>query len=147
MLGQISFGDLGQNYSGGNKPTRATSNEGCSIPLHRTANRSASGSARIRGRLARARHFTWCAPSAASLWRRPPESGDKLTRFGPFSSQCRAGNVTILRGAWNENLFRVLEGFPDLAHDDDVDACSGALEMLNPQMKGWAIFELYRQTA
>jgi len=22
-----------------------------------------------------------------------PESGDKLTRFGPFSSQCRAGNV------------------------------------------------------
>ena len=76
-----------------------------------------------------------------------PESGDKLTRFGPFSSQCRAGNVTILRGAWNEDLFRVLEGFPDLARDDDVDACSGALEMLNPQMKGWAIFELYRQRA
>ena len=41
-----------------------------------------------------------------------PESGDKLTRFGPFSSQCRAGNVKILRGAWNEELFRVLEGFP-----------------------------------
>jgi predicted phage terminase large subunit-like protein len=76
-----------------------------------------------------------------------PESGDKLTRFGPFSSQCRAGNVTILRGAWNEELFRGLEGFPDLAHDDEVDACSGALEMLNPQMKGWAIFELYRQRA
>ena len=66
-----------------------------------------------------------------------PESGDKLTRFGPFSSQCRAGNVKILRGAWNEELFRVLEGFPDLAHDDEVDACSGALEMLNPPMKGW----------
>jgi predicted phage terminase large subunit-like protein len=26
------------------------------------------------------------------------ESGDKLTRFGPFSSQCRAGNVKIWRG-------------------------------------------------
>ena len=24
-----------------------------------------------------------------------PESGDKVTRFGPFSSQCRAGNVKI----------------------------------------------------
>jgi predicted phage terminase large subunit-like protein len=60
-----------------------------------------------------------------------PESGDKLTRFGPFSSQCRAGNLKILRGHWNEELFRVLEGFPDLAHDDEVDACSGALEMLN----------------
>jgi predicted phage terminase large subunit-like protein len=42
------------------------------------------------------------------------ESGDKLTRFGPFSSQCRAGNVKILRGSRNEELFRVLEGFPDL---------------------------------
>jgi hypothetical protein len=41
----------------------------------------------------------------------------------------------------------VLEGFPDLAHDDEVDACSGALEMLNPQMKSWGIFELYRQKA
>jgi len=48
----------------------------------------------------------------------------------------RAGNVKILRGPWNEDLFRVLEGFPELAHDDEVDACSGALEMLNPNMKG-----------
>jgi len=64
-----------------------------------------------------------------------PESGDKLTRFGPFSSQCRVVNVKIRRGSWNEELFRVLEGFPDLAHDDEVDACSGALEMLNPQMR------------
>ena len=61
-----------------------------------------------------------------------PESGDKLTRFGPFSSQCRAGNVKIRRGSWNEELFRALEGFPEVAHDDDVDACSGALEMLSP---------------
>ena len=75
------------------------------------------------------------------------ESGDKLTRFGPFSSQCRAGNVKIRRGVWNEELFRVLEGFPDLAHDDEVDACSGALEMLNPAMKGWGVFEYYRREA
>jgi predicted phage terminase large subunit-like protein len=75
------------------------------------------------------------------------ESGDKLTRFGPFSSQCRAANVKILRGSWNEDLFRVLEGFPELAHDDEVDACSGALEMLNPAMKGWGLFEYYRREA
>jgi len=74
-----------------------------------------------------------------------PESGDKLTRFGPLSSQCRAGNVKIRRGSWNEELFRVLEGFPDLAHDDEVDACSEALEMLNPPMKDFGIYELYRQ--
>jgi len=75
------------------------------------------------------------------------ETGDKLTRFGPFSSQCRAGNVKIRQGSWNEELFRVLEGFPDLAHDDEVDACSGALEMLNPQMKSYGIFEYYRREA
>jgi hypothetical protein len=70
-----------------------------------------------------------------------------LTRFGPFSAQCRAGNVKVLRGSWNEDLFRVLEGFPDLAHDDEVDACSGALEMLNPKMNSWGIYELYRHQA
>jgi len=75
------------------------------------------------------------------------ESGNKLTRFGPFSSQCRAGNVKILRGHWNEELFRVLEGFPDLAHDDEVDACSGALEMFNPQRNNYGIWEATRQLA
>jgi hypothetical protein len=39
----------------------------------------------------------------------------------------------------------VLEGFPELAHDDEVDACSGALEMLNPQMKGWGYYEWMRR--
>src|SRR6516164_54692 len=72
------------------------------------------------------------------------QSGDKLTRFGPFSSQCRAGNVKIRRGLWNEELFRILEGFPDLAHDDEVDACSGALEMLNPHMNSRGLYEYYR---
>jgi hypothetical protein len=75
------------------------------------------------------------------------ESGDKLTRFGPFSSKCRAGNVKIRRGPWNEELFRTLEGFPELSHDDEVDACGGALEMLNPQMSSWGFYELVRRQA
>ena len=53
--------------------------------------------------------------------------------------------MKILRGPWNEDLFRVLQGFPDLAHDDEVDACSGALEMLNPNMKSWGAYELARR--
>ena len=55
--------------------------------------------------------------------------------------------MKILRGPWNEDLFRVLEGFPDLAHDDEVDACSGALEMLNPEMNSRGLFEFYRREA
>jgi hypothetical protein len=30
---------------------------------------------------------------------------------------------------------------------DEVDACSGALEMLNPHMKSWGIFEATRRKA
>jgi len=66
------------------------------------------------------------------------ETGDKITRFGPFSSQCKAGNVKIVSGSWNDAFFRTLEGFPELAHDDDVDSCAGALELLGFQ-PSWVI--------
>jgi hypothetical protein len=55
--------------------------------------------------------------------------------------------VKIRRGAWNEELFRVLEGFPDLAHDNEVGAWSGVLKMLNPRMKSWGLYELIRRQA
>ena len=58
------------------------------------------------------------------------ETGDKMTRFGPFSAQCEAGNVAFVRGDWNDEFFRALEGFPDAAHDDHADACSGAFNLL-----------------
>jgi predicted phage terminase large subunit-like protein len=59
-----------------------------------------------------------------------PINGDKVTLFGPFSAQCEAGNVEFVRGPWNDAVFTVLEGFPDAAHDDDADACSGAFNAL-----------------
>jgi predicted phage terminase large subunit-like protein len=59
-----------------------------------------------------------------------PISGDKVTLFGPFSAQCEAGNVEFVRGSWNDAVFTQLEGFPDLAHDDDADACSGGFNAL-----------------
>jgi hypothetical protein len=42
-------------------------------------------------------------------------------------------------------LFRVLERFPELAHEVEVDACNAALEMLNPPMKSWGYYEFCRQ--
>jgi len=56
---------------------------------------------------------------------------DKLTYAGPFSTQVEAGNVDVLCGPWNEAFFAELEGFPDLAHDDIVDACSRAFQALH----------------
>lgn len=61
-------------------------------------------------------------------------TGDKIVRFSPFSAQCEAGNVDVLRGAWNDPLFDALEAFPEARHDDDVDACSEAFgHFVNPQ--------------
>lgn len=61
-------------------------------------------------------------------------SNKKAIRAKPFSSQCEPvgkkafGNVMVLRGEWNEDLFHELENFSededDYEHDDIVDACS-----------------------
>jgi len=70
-----------------------------------------------------------------------PESGDKITRFGPFSAQARAGNVSVLRGSWSEEFLSSLEGFPEAAHDDDADAASGAFNLF--QQDGGGLIDFY----
>lgn len=55
---------------------------------------------------------------------------DKITRASFISSQAEAGNIKVLQASWNEEFFRELENFPDGAHDDIVDALSGAFNML-----------------
>ncbi len=82
--------------------------------------------------------------------RASPESGDKITRFGPFSAQAEAGNVFVLRAPWNETWLSSLEAFPTAAHDDDADASSrafGAFHIGRMESAGflvWAREELQR---
>jgi len=73
------------------------------------------------------------------------ESGDKVTRFGPFSSQARAGNVKLLRGAWNDDFLTALEGFPEASHDDDADAASGAFNLFQTDTGG--LIDFYGRAA
>lgn len=54
------------------------------------------------------------------------ETGDIVTRFGPFSSQAEHHNVRIVRGSWNRALWDELEAFPDATHDDIAAAVAGA---------------------
>lgn len=56
--------------------------------------------------------------------------GDKVTRAKGLAAQAEAGNVKIVRGPWNDRYLRTLHGFPDAAHDDEVDASSGAFNDL-----------------
>lgn len=57
-------------------------------------------------------------------------TGSKVTRAEPFSAQWQAGNVDILRGPWTDAFLNELEGFPDAAHDDLVDAAADAFAAL-----------------
>ena len=79
--------------------------------------------------------------------RATPESGDKTTRFGPFSAQAEAGNVDVLRGPWNEVWFTELEGFPEGKHDDDADSTSRAFNTLAAPFAGEGLMEFYRRQA
>lgn len=56
-------------------------------------------------------------------------TGDKLTRFLPFSAQASPrggtrGRVILVRGAWTQPYCECLESFPDGAFKDDADATS-----------------------
>jgi predicted phage terminase large subunit-like protein len=58
------------------------------------------------------------------------ESGDKVTRAEPFSNQCEAGNVYLVRGDWNKPYLDELCLFPGGKFKDRVDASSGAFGQL-----------------
>ncbi len=57
-------------------------------------------------------------------------TGSKEVRANPLSSQAEAGNVKLVRGPWIGELLDELEAFPGGAHDDHVDAASGAFNSL-----------------
>lgn len=60
--------------------------------------------------------------------RASPESGDKVTRFNPFSAQAEAGNVDYVASI-DPAYLSALEAFPD-AGKDDADATSRAFDEL-----------------
>jgi predicted phage terminase large subunit-like protein len=62
--------------------------------------------------------------------RREVVTQKKVVRASPFSAQCEAGNVKLLRAPWNEAFLNELECFPEGKHDDQVDAASGAFNKL-----------------
>jgi|LSQX01.3.fsa_nt_gb predicted phage terminase large subunit-like protein len=54
---------------------------------------------------------------------------DKFTRWKPFATHVRAGNVRLVRGAWNDAFISELEALTDnpsdYGHDDQGDAAAG----------------------
>lgn len=60
-----------------------------------------------------------------------PIQGDKYTRAGNIAARVNAGMVAMVRGSWNRALLDELAMFPSGAHDDIVDALSGAWKELS----------------
>ena len=58
------------------------------------------------------------------------ETGSKEVRANPVSAQAEAGNVKLVRGAWNDAFLDEVSMFPNGANDDQVDALSGAFASL-----------------
>ena len=57
-------------------------------------------------------------------------TGSKIERARPLSAAAEAGNVTLIAGSWTQKYIDELCGFPIGAHDDQVDATTGAMETL-----------------
>jgi predicted phage terminase large subunit-like protein len=57
-------------------------------------------------------------------------TGPKELRANPVSSAAEAGNVLLVRGAWNTAFLDEAEAFPGGQHDDQIDAVSGAVAQL-----------------
>jgi predicted phage terminase large subunit-like protein len=63
-------------------------------------------------------------------------TGDKVLRAEPLAAQAAAGNVRIVRGAWNAAFLDEASGFPRSKYKDQIDAASGAFTMLSkPERK------------
>ena len=63
-----------------------------------------------------------------------PPSGSKVERAAPLASAAEAGNVRLIEGSWIHEFLDEASAFPLAAHDDQVDACSGAFGIINQRL-------------
>jgi len=63
--------------------------------------------------------------------------GDKYTRAAPVAARVNAGRAMMVKAAWNRAFLDELAVFPQGEHDDQVDALSGAYDMLSNGIVDW----------
>ena len=57
--------------------------------------------------------------------------GDKLTRALSWANRAEAGKVVLVRGRWTEAFLDEVCRFPHGPHDDQIDAISLAVSMMD----------------
>lgn len=66
-------------------------------------------------------------------------TGSKVLRANPVSAAAEAGNIILVKGSWINDFLDELELFPGSNHDDQVDALSGAFEVIGKSINLSAI--------
>lgn len=67
-------------------------------------------------------------------------TGDKEVRAAPYATMCEAGNVYLVRAAWNDDFVEEHAAFPKGGHDDQVDAGSTAFVKLSKRVRESRIY-------
>jgi len=67
------------------------------------------------------------------------ETGSKILRAQPVSAAAEKGYIKIVKAPWNTAFLDELEAFPNVNHDDQIDALSGAFRMLTKKPTAFAI--------
>ena len=71
-------------------------------------------------------------PSLAGVTFLPvPVLADKVARVNPWLARAEQGKIALVRGEWNASFLDEVCAFPEVNHDDQVDAVSGAVQMLS----------------
>lgn len=52
--------------------------------------------------------------------------GDKVMRANIWFAEARKGQIYVVMAPWNQALMKMINGFPIITHDDEVDSVSGA---------------------
>lgn len=73
-----------------------------------------------------------------------PIKGDKLARSGAISTRIANGKVYMVFGDWNDDFLDEVSVFPAGAHDDQVDALSGAYNALADEILMEATIHSYK---
>lgn len=89
------------------------------------------------GQAGKAQKMRFAELLAGYDFRITPETGSKEDRARPFAAQVGAGNVRLVRGAWNAAYIDELRNFPAGSYKDQVDASSrGFQEILSLDRPG-----------
>lgn len=66
-------------------------------------------------------------------------TGEKAIRADPFSVSVNNGNVILFQAKWNDIYLDEMENFPFSTYKDQIDASSGAYNMLAKKQKAWVM--------